>query len=214
MYDYTFSNNESKIKADKVFFGKGNGPLSDSIENVSHGILMLTNKRLLFLYMGTGPIKENYGGLKDIAGAIGSAIIPGVDKALDVIRLGSDVLELGSDVLEYVDYTYKNKQIEKNSSTIQSLLNDANSVMLYLKDIVECECIGSAWKPCFSQKGLIKRHTKLKVRIYDEQLGTSKEDFYCLYSINPKYPDNINSAIRWDKWAKEIMNAKGNLNTN
>lgn len=77
MYDFTFSNNERKIKADVVFFGKSNGPLYDSVENVSHGILMLTNKRLLFLYMGTGPIKENCGGLKDISGAIVSAIVPG-----------------------------------------------------------------------------------------------------------------------------------------
>lgn len=125
----------------------------------------------------------------------------------------SDLIKWGLDVYEYADYTNKNKQIKKNSSTIQSLLNDPNSVMLYLKDIVECVCIGSAWKLCFSQKGLIKRHTKLKVRIYDEQLGTSKDEFYCLYSVNPKYPNNINSAIRWDKWAKEVMNAKENLNT-
>jgi hypothetical protein len=173
-----FIDGEKKIMKRCVFLEKSNKPSSFSGGSISFGILLLTNKRLFFLYMGEG--NRNKLVLKTLP-----SVLPVISDHLGLESISTliDILEKGEELGDMVI-----EKIREKKDFIEFFDNE-NSFVIPLERIVNYNKTSSIWEffGLFARK---KNYFTFEIRNNDGTLSN-----YCVYSQDPKKPFHITKQV-------------------
>lgn len=163
-----FSNGEKKIKVEEVFSEKSDRPTSTTGAGISRGVLMLTNRRLLFF---SEEKTESLGRmvLKLIPSTAASMVIHGF--AGELIGGVSDY------AIDGINHIIEKRGEENN---VERFLDNKDSFVIPVERIVTCEKFGNRFHYWIGIPAFKKRY--VRIGILDN--AQSKIDYYCIYCNN------------------------------
>lgn len=187
--------NERKVMIDCIFLEKSYKPTSLFGKGIPMGLLILTNKRLLFFELGMGKSLTNLAP-KEVAMAA-LHFLPISGQAIDLI-------EYSISIIEKIKEWRKEANIDFNKLTPYAKME--NSFCVSLDKISYTEKKGSTLK--FLGLGMAY-YKRLYLLIYIKNFMTTET--YCIYCVNPENPLDAREIIKLGKWHKEINKQQKNI---
>jgi hypothetical protein len=197
---------EYVVKEELIFLEKSEQPSSENGEGIPRGTLILTNKCLFFFSSGYGILQNDSNSLDLLKKSldIASVFIP-VDGIADIGQKG---IELGEHI--------KIKNLNDKFESVETLLSNENTFVIPLDSIKEYKKFGKYWasrwlntyKKHYSLGKVNYRNNYLRIGI--EQNSDYQISYYCVYSINPKVPDDPRHLVNYNKWFDKIADVKNN----
>jgi hypothetical protein len=177
--------NERKIMIDHVFLEKSDKPTSYFGKGITTGLLILTNKRLLFFSFGEGKSLKQLAP-KEVAKAV-----------VDFLPIVGDFISQSIDIIEKINEWRKERNIDFN--ILKQYAKMENSFSVSLEKISYSEKKGSQLLRGLLGMAYYKRRYLL---IYLK--NSIKTEGYCIYSVNPENSLDARDGINIGKWYKQI----------
>jgi hypothetical protein len=199
-----FSYDEWEFKVEQVFLEEASQPSSEYGDGIPRGILMLTNRRLFFFDMDTGPIEESKKSrLLSTSFKLADQFVPfvpfeGIEK---IIQGGEFLTELTEYCLSRQESGYLN---------FEPLLDNKGSFVVPVERIVSCEKFGRYWSPNMGFGPFQFKRKYTKIGISEGNYVGARTNYYCIYCVNPKKPTDPNYLVRFDKWFDELSGVTKN----
>lgn len=177
--------NERKIMIDHVFLEKSDKPSSYFGGGIIVGLLILTNRRLLFFEFGNGKSLTKLT-VKEVAKA-----------AVDFVPLVGDIISQSVDIIEKINEWRKERKID--FSMLNQYATKENSFSVSLEKISYSEKKGSQLlRGMFGMFYYKRRYLLFYIK------NSINTECYCIYSVNPENPLDSKDGVNIGKWYKQI----------
>jgi len=177
--------NERKIMIDNVFMEKSDRPSSYFGKGIIVGLLILTNRRLLFFEFGKGKSLTKLAP-KEVAKA-----------AVDFVPIVGEIISQSVDIIEKINEWIKERKIDFN--ILKQYATRENSFSVSVEKIAYSEKKGS--QLLLGMLGML--YYKRRYLLFYIKNSINNE-CYCIYSVNPENPLDPKDGVNIGKWYKQI----------